>query len=362
MYLDIEKRPFPVIQAGRSSAKESSRNDRGSGSGLQRTSNPAAKARHQPCTYPRAQDRIAPDVVNIDSLSNISNSDRKKFEPNPHPNLPCLSHSWQTALSKVTLIRKISFDDQWGFWVPEARVVVASSKADRQVRHVHNWLRVRSIWLSGILSAQDMHPSPLRASQWREYLGASPTWEGQLQTDSKRAKFNRSVASLFKTILGSAGFATPVPTKWLGLDVAVREGEEWANLCRKIAWELGEIGFRLELSELDRRLVTMDEAAGADLLSAIFPASHQLLMVNFPTQSTGITADSLRARAPYLDALRHLVLRWPVEIPDRLRQITFTTLTSEPFLSAELELLSLYCQVFYDHSGRPPALPYMVPL
>lgn len=292
----------------------------------------------------------------------MSDGDKKKFEPFVHSYFPPPLSAWQTALSSVSPVHKLALDNQWGYWVPEPRIVVALSTAERRKQHVHNWVRVRIPWLSGIVSTTATHPGPLRASQWREYLGSSDIWIGQLQQQSKRSSYNREVAALFKTILGPVGLQTPVPAKLFDLDVSTDDEEQWVKLCRMIAWELCMVGFRCELRELDRHLVRNGGQDRAALLRNVFPSYHGLLMKDFPTGSHGLGAETAQDRAPYLDAFRLLVFNWP-NAPIRLQHLSFTLLTSDAaFASLELELFTFYCQIFFDHAERPPMIPYKLPL
>ncbi|KAF7799479.1 hypothetical protein EIP86_010714 [Pleurotus ostreatoroseus] len=372
-YLDVEKRPFPMIKANSTHAKVSAIST--VQMGLERIHKESADLSIPPSVLqpglPRTGNGVsgphrARNVLSVPrtkpySPRPISDSDMKKFQPYSHPCFPPPLPAWQNALSTVVPLRKIAADDQWGYWVPEARLVVASTTDDRQRRHVQNWLRVRPLWLSGLSSFSTNHPGPLRASQWREYLGASSTWEQQLHANSKRANFNRDVASLFKTVLGPEGFAREVPSQVFGVDVFTEDREKWVGLCKMVAWELIQIGFRYELTELDRRLLPLDDDRER-MISDIFPASHGVQIQQFPSWSRGLGADSKELRAPYLDALRRLMLRWP-GLPDILKQFTFKGLISDDdYTRLEIQLLSVYCQRFFDCSGRPPTILYGIPV
>ncbi|KAF7795565.1 hypothetical protein EIP86_006727, partial [Pleurotus ostreatoroseus] len=299
-YLDIEKRPYPELKLGRRPSPPSSVPTSSQEKPVEVVETPAVRRTQQ--TVPIAARGSSSILQSASHIANarpgarpqpalpcaISDSDKMKLQPFSHPCFPPPLESWQTALSSIQPLRKITLDEQWGYWVPEARMVVTSQKDDRQKRHVFNWLRVREPWLAGLASSNNTHYGPLRASQWREYLGASDVWLEQLQRESKRASFNRDVASLFRTILGPAGFNKELPQMLFGIEVSTEQRDEWVKLCQRVAWELIQIGFRCELFALDRRLVPNDEHRRDKVVADVFPPAHGVQLKDFPSWSRGL--------------------------------------------------------------------------
>ena len=167
---------------------------------------------------------------------------------------------------------------------------------------------------------------------------------------------------MFKTILGPAGFNKPLPQKLFSFEVCTERRDEWTKLCQRVAWELIQIGFRYELSALDRQLVPNDEHRRDKIVADVFPPAHGIQLKDFPSWSRGLGAHSSELRAPYLDAFRRLLLRWP-DVPSHFEHISFVTLTSpDEYTSLEVQLLVFYCQMFFDVSGRPPTILYEIPV
>lgn len=140
------------------------------------------------------------------------------------------------------------------------------------------------------------------------------------------------------------------------------------HLSSQVAWDLSEVGFHFELSELDRYLIPRrsDDVAlvnceCGELLSCIFPSDHGLIIKSPPSSPNGLAMSSIGNRALYLESLRTVVCRW-LDVPDSLKNcIPFTSLVSHMLLvQKEEELTLFYCQTFFVTAGRAPILPRCV--
>ena len=136
-----------------------------------------------------------------------------------------------------------------------------------------------------------------------------------------------------------------------------------------IAWELHEVGFRCELTELDLYLVPSGESdlvadqERRQLIGAVFPAQRGLVLQQLPAAPDGLASLEARARAPYLEALRQVLCRWPF-VPDVLKNsVPFPSISSlVMFGERELQLLLFYCQTFFEVCGRAPIVPRCIPV
>ena len=63
--------------------------------------------------------------------------------------------------------------DRWGYWVPEAVMVVLPENTSRLLGYVVSWLQAREPWLY-ILANQSSTFRPLNGSKWRTYLARFP--------------------------------------------------------------------------------------------------------------------------------------------------------------------------------------------
>lgn len=253
----------------------------------------------------------------------------------------------------------------WKYWLPDPRVVISSAVEDRQRRFVYNWLRVREAWLYILThySMRDEVIGPLKPPQWREYLNNSPESQSRLSKPTKRAEQNREVVAIFKKVFDGEIPGAEVPPMWFGVNANDLVGPQWIRLCQEVTWELSEIGFRFELSELDRQLVPecdelVEQRARQDLINQIFPHDRGIIMKRLPDTTNGLASSSPKDRAAHLENLRLLVSRWP-NVPASVKQsVPFTSITSPSvFEQREIEITAFYCQTFFDLAGRAPIIP-----
>lgn len=263
-------------------------------------------------------------------------------------------------------------DDAWKYWVPEARLVVGSSAPERRARYVLNWLRAREPWYF-VLNHCTMHGGivgPLKAAHWREYLNTSSLTAVHLANakNKQRAESKRHVAAVFQEVFGNAILDTDIPVEWFGRSLDNLSEAAWKRVLQEIAWELSEVGFRYELTELDRYLVPslefseIEEHQRLDLISRVFPSDQGLIFKRLPLRVQGLACESVQERAVYLEALRQVVSRWP-SVPTKIKHAVPMTHHMAPafFKLREKDLLLYYCQTFFEVSGRPPALPRRFP-
>lgn len=157
---------------------------------------------------------------------------------------------------------------------------------------------------------------PLKVTQWREYLGMSPTTKEHLLYDTKQMKHNREVAAVFNSVFKCDILDVSVPTKWFKNDVNDLNDSQWARLCQEVTWEVFEVEFHCELRELDRYLVPssmdlIEEQEHLSLITAVFPHTCGLLLRQFPTASDSLATRVVDQCARYLEVLWVLVSRWP---------------------------------------------------
>ncbi|KAF7795072.1 hypothetical protein EIP86_006216 [Pleurotus ostreatoroseus] len=362
VYSDIEKRPHAIVSTDDSTPQASK----------ELPSRSQNDVRHHPCTslstclvltnYPI--DPLTRMDIHARIRQKLSPSDQSKFEPLSHPCIAQAVSTWEAALGKVDKVRKVAESSCWGCWVPDVRLFISTDHEDRKKRYLFNWLRVRNKWLpllaTSLLSSMLVPPKP---THWRGYLGSSPQSRMQASQPTKRGKQNRDIVSLFTSLLGSDVLfdAGESRVDWLERIVTWDElGSK--QLSREVTWELCEVGFRMELTEMDRCLVLYSEASKEDeraaLLAKVFPSAHDPFPKSIPSSSDGLAAQSRQQQLVFLEALRGVVLRWPNVPAALVHSAPFPTLPST-ILVERLEdvLLHYYCQMFLDVSGRAPVIP-----
>ncbi|KAF7789498.1 hypothetical protein EIP86_000444, partial [Pleurotus ostreatoroseus] len=308
--------------------------------------------------------------------SSLGKNERLKFEEFSHPLLPPSITQWQSACSSVDLTaRAPTGSNVWKYMFPEARLVVTSPTARRQLRFIRNWLRLREVWLYLVSStsydSETVHP--LRIQEWREYLytsSATQTTDNPATSNvalqrhaKKKAKsidHKRAVHDMFRNVFGQNVMDCPIPDSFYGRSLVVFHNDEAlhidetsARTVQIIGWELHELEFRWELMQLDETVVPYKDEdlvkrhKRQELLDAIFPARCKLRIVDLPISNTGLAAAVVSERAPYVEALRVLITRWP-SVPDALIACqSMTLLPDDQFLETEIQLLNFYCQTFW---------------
>ncbi|KAF7790693.1 hypothetical protein EIP86_001649 [Pleurotus ostreatoroseus] len=321
-----------------------------------------------------AKQRFHPYQAPILKKSLLTPSERQKFQDPDHPVVPPILGIWRAASAAVELKQEVPRGDAvWKYWVPEARLVVGTDAPERLKRYVLRWLRIRDAWYYLISRHLDYGEAlhPLKAPQWRDYLNMSSLVQKDidLAPDNKRSKQIVAVLDTFAQLLGDSSPDESVVAKWFNVDVESLDESAWRRVLRQVAWDVAEVGFRVELTELDRYLVPRS-APGDDrerierdaLLARVFPANRGLILKDFPTATDGLEATHLDKRSAYLEALRQVLSRWP-GAPDNMKSCPALTSSNSTIFVAQMEreMADYYCATFFRVAGRAPVLPRCLP-
>lgn len=143
------------------------------------------------------------------------------------------------------------------------------------------------------------------------------------------------------------------------------------SLMQHVTWELAELNWRYELLALDR-IVSRDswrgeDAAGArlEMVMDVFKPNKEFVWWNsdLPAVTPHITSKKIEVRLLALLALRRLMVGW-MECPLVIQSLRWTLpfdQDSEHAVEYERIVLTHYCQTFYEHFGRPPIIPMVLP-
>ncbi|KAF7791351.1 hypothetical protein EIP86_002365 [Pleurotus ostreatoroseus] len=322
-----------------------------------------------------AKQRFHPYQAPTLKKSLLTPSERQKFQDPGHSVIPPILSSWRAASAAVELKQEVPRGDAvWRYWVPEARLVVGTEAPERLKRYVLKWLKIRDAWyylISRHLEYGEVL-QPLKAPQWRDYLNMSDLVQKDinLAPDNKRSKQITAVLDTFAQMLGDSNPDESVVAKWFSDNVESLDECAWKRVLREVAWDVSEVGFRVELTELDRYLVPRS-APGDDrerierdvLLLRVFPADRGLIIKDFPRAQDGLEATHLDKRSAYLEALRQVLSRWP-GVPDNIKSCpALTSSNSTVFVARmEREMADYYCTTFFRVAGRAPVLPRCLPL
>ncbi|KAF7789849.1 hypothetical protein EIP86_000797 [Pleurotus ostreatoroseus] len=337
--------------------------------------------------------RYSPYVVKRITPSNdirLGKNERAKFDAFTHPLLPPSILQWQAACSSVDLsARAPAGQSVWKYMFPEARLVITSPTPRRQMRFICNWLRLRETWLFLISStaydSDTVHP--LRIQEWREYLYTSSATQSTdnsatsniaLQKFAKRKKKSfenkRAVHDMFRNVFGQNIMDSPIPDTWFGRSLAAFHQDtseladaETVHTVQLIGWELHEMEFRWEITQLEELLIPIDDDRLLErherqlLVDAVFPTKCKIRMSDLPSRNSGLSAENPEERAPFVEALRVLLCRWPSVPSTVANSAPLTTLPLSQLEEREAELILFYCQTFWSRAGRAPVLPRRIP-
>jgi hypothetical protein len=132
-----------------------------------------------------------------------------------------------------------------------------------------------------------------------------------------------------------------------------------SNLEREeIVWELAELNFRFELLALDSRSSTELDVDRQQMMLECFSGSSSmsLLVADLGTANHGLSSQLWEERAPYLQALKRLMMSWQGEIPPIImaQKVRWSMRDIEDL---ESEITKFYVASFYRHFRRAPIVP-----
>jgi hypothetical protein len=129
----------------------------------------------------------------------------------------------------------------------------------------------------------------------------------------------------------------------------------------EILWELAELNFRFELCALDTRATTADPRYCQDLIAACFPGgkngTSSLLVADLGVANHGLASENWEEKAPYLQALRKVMMTWRGEIPSIIQTEKYKWAKQE-IEDLENAVATFYVLSFYNHFHRAPVVPH----
>ncbi|KAG1889064.1 uncharacterized protein F5891DRAFT_965607, partial [Suillus fuscotomentosus] len=132
--------------------------------------------------------------------------------------------------------------------------------------------------------------------------------------------------------------------------------------------ELFELGFRYELRDLDHYLAwgcwNNDAIGHEQLLHSIFLGEAGLVMWSelFPSENYGLWNNTLMGCLPYLENFRRLLCDWDDVLPCLMTPLTSDNFTDTYSWEVRCMAVTFYIQTFFDHFGRPPIVPHLLPM
>ncbi|KAJ7589214.1 hypothetical protein C8J56DRAFT_784810 [Mycena floridula] len=203
---------------------------------------------------------------------------------------------------------------------------------------------------------------------------SSSASESSLKARRRRSKAEKTAASLF----GSLPFLdTPTAEiTWNRISIS-REGKGLSDEIRRdVVWELIEGNFRFELVALDHALAPQEwklerTSTRRDcLIRQVFADESHFVNLEYVDHDLGLAASELTDRLPFLEALLQVMLQWKgAELlksyegvlgsdQDGRKNADFV---ASRFMQAEIDMVCIYCQLFFDTFFRLPTIPHQRP-
>jgi hypothetical protein len=129
----------------------------------------------------------------------------------------------------------------------------------------------------------------------------------------------------------------------------------------EILWELAELNFRFELLALDLRATSAPSVSSHQgLIRECFPGIKEgdgaLLVADLGAASHGLASENWEEKAPYLQALRKVMMTWRGDVPPIILTEKFQW-TKQEIENLEDAIATFYVQSFYNHFRRAPVVP-----
>lgn len=291
-------------------------------------------------------------------------SRRDKFVESEHRLFPPQIPVWSASLVEVN--RQETPISRIDYFVPEPALLVGPSDNTRIFRYLSNWLKAKEPWLH-IVTHSVFGQGAIHQQWWRDYLNHEFLDEAANRV-TETSKKKVQVFALFSALSPEDNIGVGRgETQFYGRPFMSLEQEQ---MCREIIWEVFEMGFRLELLELDKRIcpspLTPHERQASeyerlDRISRIFGSEGQIRIAALPNANLGLAAVDPIDRVPALEAFRRLLLRWP-GVPQALSSPFSPSMSPGAIEDRERVAVGFYLQQFYIRSSRAAIVPHRFPL
>jgi hypothetical protein len=305
--------------------------------------------------------------------------------------VPKRIQAWTDALTMVDVSSPPA--KRTGLWLPEPEFLITPETKLRLVMYLHHWLQARLPFLT-LLNDRRRYP-PLNPNTWRTFLGRFPgqtaaeaqafqakalASNGKKRNQAQAAKRNKEKDESLKTfshllsrteqVVVERHPNVPTALHWQGKVISVGGPHPESlhvpdNVAREIAWEVGEMSFRVEVAELDSAVLPcsgqQDLTQKEKLLEELFPGKV-IFMPKIPPPVRHLGASSIQDRAEGLEALRRLITRWPgcLLAIRSIKQLSRDAPRRE-LQDFEQAAAQFYCQTFFNVFGRASAVPRAFP-
>ena len=295
---------------------------------------------------------------------------RDKFAPLDSPLAPFSIPAWSAALQAVDrsrLVEPSKTSAHFGHYAfPDPALFVTPTTSEKKAKFIGTWLRSRDAWIARIAHEGSLAMS---GQHWRNFL-ATDLSSLSGTSDTKTAKRRQEIHDILMPRSSSDPAVKPQsavgePLVWQGHnyqpDVLPPE-----NVVRQILWELYELNFTREFLSLDcRACQNLDLTDNEQLLerqsliSKCF-AADAFMYISLPNCNSGLAADILQERLPYLQCMVHVMKSWKGTKPTifYLAHHRPQSIPDQQAKEFEAAVVKYYCQHFFSYFGRAAQIPH----
>lgn len=292
----------------------------------------------------------------------------------------CEIRAWVNAANNITTISEGNLKPQTFVFPPPALF-----HGPRFKTYMRNWLHIRLKWI-GRMNRGEVGTIALKAQTWKDllwfgFMGPNPNPPG----DCRKIKNDLDQYAIETNADGTLTFSdgdrlwTPVSRYGDGsfetvqllaeegeIDLRKATPEQYDALCKDVMHELQELNFRFDLKRLDELLWK-----GQDMADERWARYNNVVecweygrsdrwcaMEGDRRRNTGLAADSVRERLPYLRSLFSLCEGWKIIIlPQSLRRLLDQNIADDDAEKLEAMLVNALTQCSYAQLARPLLAP-----
>lgn len=236
---------------------------------------------------------------------NVDSGRLLKFTAPEHDGIPDMVQSWKAAIQNTPPPNNKS-KPTWGYFVPDAAMLMAPKKSETRVLYIMNWLKIRVDWLLILIDNEKRLITT--ATSWREYLS-----HGVNARNQRHANVLRTMKEMWKVEPKDIARRASI---WGGRELTGELVDQ--QTCREITWELCQVGFRYELWALDSIIVRREGIHALEIAAERIRWINEVCMDDWLTRTedrfTGapnIGARTIDERVEPLQALCRLMQAWP---------------------------------------------------
>ena len=283
-----------------------------------------------------------------------------RFDDISSPLMPPPCATWQLALRNVTRGEISLQRDGWRYWLPSPSLFANEQNLAKALRRAEGWLLIRPAWLdllAATTSAQ-LDTVGLRLEQWKVVLDVQhypPQHPGG--EESRTVVDRRACIAHVESLVGGSWPTDTALARWAGGQTATT-----IRILCEIIWEVCCVGFRLDLTALDRVLVPEEqEDQRRKLIQQVF-GPLLFSYVSDTDAQTGLASGDISFRVASIEGLRQVIRRWPRATHQIccMRPINSSCAEAD-LLRCEQQLCNHFCQQFAESAGRAPIVPRLWP-